>query len=86
MVAAGGGQEPVQAAAQGAVAVAGAARRDARRAAVVRLHGALVAPLQHLSRHQAPLPRSAQQRCTAAAPTSGAGAVLVPTYQFCMVD
>lgn len=45
MSAAGGGQKPVQAAAQGAVAVAGAARPDAHCAAVVRLHGALVAAL-----------------------------------------
>ena len=42
---AGGGKEPVQAAAPGTVAVAGAAGADAHRAAVVRLHGALVAAL-----------------------------------------
>lgn len=41
----GGGKEPVQAAAPGTVAVAGAVVADANRAAVVRLHGALVAPL-----------------------------------------
>ena len=41
----GSGEEPVQAAAQGAVPVARAAFPHAHRAAVVRLHGALVAAL-----------------------------------------
>ena len=45
MILAGGGKEPVQAAAQGLVPVARAACPHAYRAAVVRLHGALVAAL-----------------------------------------
>ena len=70
----GGCKEPVQAAAQGALPVAGEAFPVAHCAVVVRVHGALVAALRHVSRHKAPLFGSIQQRRPAATPSAGAGA------------